>query len=80
MTSDFPFENQKKTCLNCGFVTENNYAYFCQECGTPIVNKCTDENCNCQGFNEERILTQNAKYCSYCGAESLFKKQGLFDK
>ena len=29
-------------CLKCGFVTENEYARFCQECGNPIVNTCTE--------------------------------------
>lgn len=60
-------------CLKCGFVTENEYAHFCQECGNPIVNTCTE----CFSMGERTILPQSAKYCTHCGEVSLFKQEGL---
>ncbi|MCU7195514.1 hypothetical protein GMB70_11565 [Turicibacter sanguinis] len=68
------FSIEEKTCLNCGCVTRNNYAQFCKECGSPIVNKCTE--CS-DGYGNEAVLEPDAKYCIHCGSESLFKENGL---
>lgn len=68
------FPNQGKTCLKCGYVTENDYAQFCKECGSPILNKCTV----CfDGYGDETVLEPDAKYCIHCGAQSTFKQKGL---
>ncbi|HCL4466719.1 TPA: zinc-ribbon domain-containing protein [Clostridium botulinum] len=66
-------------CPNCGFETENESAIFCQECGTYLINNCSSDHCDLND-GEKISLPDNAKFCPYCGSESTFKKQGLFDK
>ena len=67
-------EFKVKKCLNCGAETDpiDEQEFFCSKCGAPIINRCSDYNCN-------SFLKESAKFCKYCGATSIFKNYGLFD-
>lgn len=62
-----------KKCLKCSYETNPNdeNEFFCSQCGAPVLNKCSDYNC-------QEILDENAKFCKYCGSASIFKNFGLF--
>jgi len=63
-----------KKCLQCGTNTDNkdDNELFCSQCGAPVVNRCSDYHCN-------KLLTESARYCKYCGSSSIFKNYGLLD-
>lgn len=63
-------------CPNCGFEDHIDDASFCEECGTCLINFCTND--DCEHINDG--LTSTAKFCPHCGAESTFKEAGFFDK
>lgn len=62
-----------KKCLQCGAQTDikDEKELFCSECGAPVLNKCSDYDC-------QEILNENAKFCKYCGSASIFYNYGLF--
>lgn len=66
--------NKIKTCLKCGAKTDSKdeKEYFCSQCGAPVLNKCSNYECN-------EILNGEAKYCKHCGSPSIFLNYGLFD-
>lgn len=67
-------EFKAKKCLKCGATTDpdDEEELFCSKCGAPVVNRCSDYNCS-------KILKEDAQFCKYCGASSIFKNYGLFD-
>lgn len=68
--------NLKATkCLKCEADTNKNdeKEFFCSQCGAPVLNRCSNYEC-------QEILDEKAKFCKYCGSESIFKNYGLFDK
>ncbi|KEI15785.1 double zinc ribbon domain-containing protein [Clostridium haemolyticum] len=66
-------------CPNCGFENHVDDAEFCQECGTYLINNCSNPHCNLNNGDNVPI-PNDAKFCPYCGVESTFKEQGFFDK
>ena len=62
-----------KKCLNCETDTNPNdeKEFFCSQCGAPVLNRCSNYNC-------QEILDEKAKYCKYCGSNSIFNNYGLF--
>ena len=59
-------------CPNCKNEEIITGERFCKICGSPLKNEC--ENPNCQGVNE--IHPSNARYCSFCGGETSYKRMG----
>ncbi len=72
----------KFVCPKCGFKSHVEEAEFCQECGTYLLNRCTNEQCTSNQvdvYGFEGVPT-DAKFCPYCGSETTFKQDGYFDK
>lgn len=66
-------------CPKCGFSEHVEGAEYCQECGTFLINFCSNGICDMN--NGDAIpLSENAKFCPFCGSESTFKESGYFDK
>lgn len=65
---------KSKKCLNCGAETDpnDNEEYFCSKCGAPVVNRCSNYEC-------DHLLKETALFCKYCGCKSTFNNYGLFD-
>lgn len=57
-------------CHWCGNDEIDDKAEYCKICGEYIINKCTNQNCG-------RTFASNARYCSLCGCDTTFYKQGL---
>lgn len=61
-------------CIKCDNENINfddkKYAY-CHICGAPVINRCLDDN-NCG-----EIVPANARFCPYCGTETLFYEKGI---
>lgn len=55
--------------------TEISSGYYCQICGTNLVNECTV----CDDFDAPRKHVQNgnARYCTWCGSPTTFYKRGF---
>ncbi|WP_150283766.1 hypothetical protein [Rummeliibacillus sp. TYF-LIM-RU47] len=79
-----------KHCLNCeSEVTSLDPDHiFCDQCGYPIRNECTNTGkYNSSGFEneplhqdeEEYLLEPTAAFCPKCSAESLFNQRGLIE-
>ncbi|ADZ84494.1 hypothetical protein [Cellulosilyticum lentocellum] len=66
-------------CPNCGFEKHIEHAEFCQECGTFMINFCSNPVCNMNN-GEELPLSNDMKFCPDCGQPSTFKANGFFDK
>jgi len=75
-------ESRVFACANCGNEEVDN-GNFCNICGKPLINICSDNNCieNIESpFDESfcnTLLPGNARYCHQCGKESSFFKSGL---
>jgi len=56
-----------KNCLNCEKSSdlEDLDELFCQGCGSPLINRCSDYKC-------DNILPAEAAFCKYCGSQSTF--------
>lgn len=57
-------ETRFKKCIECGDTDFPPEARYCMECGTPLFNACTNQ--ECQKANPDK-----AKYCMYCGSETV---------
>jgi Zn-dependent peptidase ImmA (M78 family) len=60
-------------CLVCDNEDIKDEDIFCKICGNPVINLCSNKNCNCQ-------LDGNARFCSKCSSESLFYNRGVLNK
>ncbi len=67
-------ELKAKKCLKCGAETtpDDEEELFCSKCGAPVVNRCSDYNC-------DKTLKEDARFCKYCGSSSIFNNYGLLD-
>ncbi len=63
-----------KKCLICGAETNENdkKELFCTQCGTPVLNRCSNYECG-------KSLSSDERYCKYCGGRSIFLNYGLFE-
>lgn len=61
-----------EACPVCKRKTDKNDAeeQFCIDCGTPLINTCTNYNC-------KAILPADAAHCKYCGDFSVFANIGI---
>ncbi|MDB2104037.1 ImmA/IrrE family metallo-endopeptidase [Clostridium paraputrificum] len=62
--------SKAKICPTCENENTNIDGNFCQICGTQILNECTSHKC-------KSTLSGDARYCSFCGCESTFSRDGL---
>lgn len=62
--------SKAKICPTCENENTNIDGNFCQICGTQILNECTSYKC-------KSTLSGDARYCSFCGCESTFSRDGL---
>lgn len=68
------------TCPNCKFSDHLEDILYCQECGILLLNQCTNPNCDTNTSDNEYIyVPDNAKYCPYCGFQTTYKEQGIFE-
>ena len=61
--------SKAKICPTCENENTNIDGNFCQICGTQILNECTSYKC-------KSTLSGDARYCSFCGCESTFSRDG----
>lgn len=61
-----------KECPICKNEETDINGDYCQICGSYIVNRCTNEECN-----NTKILPSNARFCPICGDNSVFYNVGL---
>ena len=62
------YENGKlKECPVCHNEDTNIDGNYCQICGSYIINKCPNQNCD-----NYDVLPSNARYCPICGESSTF--------
>lgn len=74
---DISKNKQVLRCLTCDNedIDFNNDKYaFCHICGSPVINKCLNKNEKTQCG---KSLPANARFCPYCGSETLFYEKGL---
>lgn len=66
-------------CIKCGFEEHENNSAYCENCGHPInSNYCTYSRCVRNSNSDEPIpCNETACYCSDCGTETEYYKQGL---
>ena len=64
----YTYENGKlKECPVCHNEDTNIDGNYCQICGSYIINKCPNQNCD-----NYDVLPSNARYCPICGESSTF--------
>lgn len=56
-------------CPECGYELHNADANYCVICGHPIINICSDPECNHQN-------TPYARFCEKCGKPTVLYKEG----
>lgn len=61
-----------KVCPICKNEDTSVKGEYCQICGTDLINKCPNENCENSSF-----LPTNARFCPICGSKSTFYKDGI---
>lgn len=63
---EIPFYKDKRVefCPICKIKVPNDRTQVCANCGTPLVNMCT---------NESRELEESSRYCPDCGEKTSFK-------
>lgn len=59
-------------CPRCGTLN-NQIREECRFCDGPLVNYCTDEECDCENQRE-------ARFCKKCGRPTIFAKHRVFDE
>lgn len=68
------------SCPKCNFDEHLEDAFYCQECGTYLINECTNDDCDSNNLanNEIELIHHNAKYCHHCGSHTTFNESGFF--
>lgn len=67
-------------CPECQFDDHVGQALYCQECGTCLVNECTNDDCDSHDLEQDlELVPSNAKYCPHCGHETTYNANGFFE-
>ena len=70
-------------CYRCGYDLNPSYASYCKKCGELLNdNFCTNPDCDADNRYDTTgatPLSVDCEYCPYCGSESRYKAEGLFD-
>ncbi len=67
---------QALECPNCKSETTIKDSEYCITCGNSIINFCSNYGCS-----HERVpLPGNARYCPYCGEQTVFFTLGYLKK
>lgn len=84
ITIDELVNGPSSKCSRCGYQNNASFATYCKKCGEILHNNfCTNESCDADGKNKSSgstILPDDCEYCPYCGSESSYKREGVFDK
>ncbi len=84
VTIDELINGPSTKCVRCGYQNNASFASFCKKCGEILHNNfCSNTECDADGKNETpgmTILPDDCEYCPYCGSESTYKKEGVFEK
>lgn len=84
VTMDELINGPSSKCSRCGYPNNASFATYCKKCGEILHNNfCTNASCDKDGKNEtsgSTILPDDCEYCPYCGSESSYKREGVFDK
>lgn len=68
--------NENLTCPHCGTPNDIDRGLYCTKCGNPILNFCTNENCENSDAQNATIMCSD-HYCPLCGSVTLFEEKGL---
>lgn len=71
-----------KECARCSNEEIGEHDWYCKVCAAPVVNKCTSISYDFNGAIEWEcgtIAAGNARYCTKCGSETVFFKNGLLE-
>lgn len=78
--------NRKKSqspemgCIKCGFSEHEERAIHCQMCGTELHNYCSNPKCTLNDEGDEPLpCSSTAKYCPWCGSETTFLQNKIFE-
>lgn len=66
-------DTSNTVCHFCKYDFEIEDADFCPECGNPLHNYCTNDDCelnNTELYDEIFEVPFNSKYCYKCGAKT----------
>ncbi len=76
-------ENLRITkCPRCANEIFDDDAEFCQVCGLSLFNYCIgqpiyDDYGNLEGHGEVHKNKGNARFCKYCGTETVYTQEGI---
>lgn len=65
-------------CVKCGKENDTNSCAYCENCGVPLENYCSNENCitrEDEGFS----LPNDVCYCGICGEKSFYYVEGYIE-
>lgn len=83
VTIDELLNGRFSKCYRCGYEYNPNNATYCKKCGKILNdNFCTNPDCDADGRNNSggaTLLSSDCEYCPYCGSESTYKTEGLFE-
>ncbi len=63
--------------MRCSCESAYENASFCSNCGLPLYNFCTDDDCELNQEDTLDCLKESERYCYCCGAESTYLSLGL---
>lgn len=63
-------------CSHCGAKNDHARGSFCTKCGNPLLNSCSNENCENFSLQDADIMNDD-RYCPLCGAPTVFEQLGL---
>lgn len=66
-------DGRVEECVSCSNEDVPEDGTFCQICGAPVVNRCTNAAC-------QRPALGNARFCIHCSAPTTFGKHGVLCK
>lgn len=82
ITVDELLSGAPSKCYRCGYEYNPHNATYCKKCGEILHdNFCTNLDCDADGKNGagSTLLSDDCEYCPYCGCESKYKAEGLFN-
>lgn len=84
VTVDELINGPSSKCVRCGYQNNASYASYCKKCGELLHNNfCTNSECDMDGKSQSpgaTILPDDCEYCPYCGSETTYKQEGVFEK
>lgn len=63
-------------CKKCGYEWDDGMK-FCKNCGTSLINYCSNPECICNESEMPTEFNPNDCYCFECGSKTTFYEAGL---